>query len=237
MTEGSFNTSPPLGRPPLSTVVLSIGAGSVAVLLLVEPGIKRSVIFFEFVGFLGLVGGYEAWHRYGSVPGGSMLASGVIFLGYASLLITSEITGTIDRLFIVPGMIGIALLGAGLIPALGAQARPFVIVGTGFIFLEILAHGIIAETSLHILLLSSVATIVAWDVADHGISLGRQIGRTGRSFSVTALHSIVTLIVGLTVSLTILLMNRLPSIEMSAAAFFFILVAGFTLTLALRGRE
>lgn len=46
------------------------------------------------------------------------------------------------------------------------------------------------------LLVAAVALAVAWDVADHGVLLGRQVGRAARTRRNVAVHAATTLLVG-----------------------------------------
>lgn len=46
------------------------------------------------------------------------------------------------------------------------------------------------------LLVAAVALAVAWDVADHGVVLGRQVGRAARTRRNVAVHAATTLLVG-----------------------------------------
>ncbi|EMA65143.1 hypothetical protein C461_14915 [Halorubrum aidingense JCM 13560] len=46
------------------------------------------------------------------------------------------------------------------------------------------------------LLVSGVALVLAWDLADHGMSLGEQVGRAGRTRRNAAVHAGATLFAG-----------------------------------------
>lgn len=96
-----------------------------------------------------------------------------------------------------PGSVGVALLGASTL-ALGAFTGSRVALdgGAGLLFLGVVLAA--AFTSQPVIpLLGGVATVVAWDVGDTGISLGRQLGTAASARRLEAVHAGSSVVVGL----------------------------------------
>jgi hypothetical protein len=108
----------------------------------------------------------------------------------ATLALVTTLQGT-------PASVGVALLGASTL-ALGAftGSRAALDGGAGLLFLGVVIAAAFTTQPV-IPLLGGVATVVAWDVGDTGISLGRQLGTAARTSRVEMVNAGASVGVGL----------------------------------------
>jgi hypothetical protein len=92
------------------------------------------------------------------------------------------------RLELLPGLVGIALLGAGLCPISGRFARRFVSAGLASVVIGVAIVGVFESKPPLRLLAATVAAVVAWDIAEHSISLGEQLRTDVTTRSVDLVH-------------------------------------------------
>jgi hypothetical protein len=90
------------------------------------------------------------------------------------------------------GIAGITAIAAGL---LVTESRTWVTLGTGSLFLCVLVSGGFG-TPVEFLLVSTVATVLAWDLGQHAIGLGDQIGSHSRTRRNEIIHGAFSTIVG-----------------------------------------
>ncbi|WP_254768732.1 DUF7519 family protein [Salinilacihabitans rarus] len=90
-----------------------------------------------------------------------------------------------------------AIGAAGVAAGLARGARPGVDVGCLVLFLGVVAGGL-GIGSVELTLIGTVATVVAWDLAQGAIDLGDQLGRGARTARLEAVHAVSSLLVGLT---------------------------------------
>lgn len=75
------------------------------------------------------------------------------------------------------GFGGLAILASGLF---GETSRARVTLGTGGLFLSVLVAGGFG-TPAEVLLVSMIGTLLAWDLGQHAIGLGEQVGSHSRT--------------------------------------------------------
>lgn len=226
-------TVTPTHRPTLPGTVVAVGAGLVAVGLLVDTAAQWQALLVELAG-IGLVGaGYAARDR--SRVGGTLLAlvgAGLV-LTALGLALTDPST-VANRLELLPGMVGLALLLAGLLPVRSGRERALLTLGTALLFVGVVTSGVVRGSTLPRLLVASIATVLAWDAGDNAISLGRQAGRQARTYRAELTHAGATVLVGASVVAGALAIEHLDVQGLSLTGFAALLVAGFALVLALR---
>ncbi|SNZ17078.1 hypothetical protein SAMN06269185_2881 [Natronoarchaeum philippinense] len=88
------------------------------------------------------------------------------------------------------GLAGAGAVGAGLIVA---ESRTWVAVGVGALFLSVLISGGFG-TPVELLLVSMVATVLAWDFGHNAISLGEHVGRHSTTRRNEIIHGAATTI-------------------------------------------
>lgn len=186
-------------RPTVPGAVLAMAAGALAVALLVTGGTQWRALGVELAGFAFLAGGYGAWRRRLLAPGGLLALVGAALVAGGIGVALVRPTEMVDRLELVPGTVGLAVLFAGLWPSRTGVQRALVTAGTALLFVGVVASGVVRGASLPELLLATVATVLAWDSAEQAVSLGRQVGRRASTARAELTHAGGTVLVGVVV--------------------------------------
>ncbi|WP_092891052.1 DUF7519 family protein [Halopelagius inordinatus] len=92
---------------------------------------------------------------------------------------------------VAPAAVGVFLLGVGLYRA----SRRLVTLGSAALFVGVLLAGVRGGVP-EAVLLSALATVLAWDTADHALGIGEQLGREAHSSRLVFVHAATTLLVG-----------------------------------------
>lgn len=133
-----------------------------------------------------------------------------------------------------PGSVGVALLGASTL-ALGALtgSRLALDGGAGLLFLGVvLAAAFTAQPAIP--LVGAVATVVAWDVGDTGVGLGRQLGTAAPTQRLEAVRTGASLAVGLGAAVGAYAVYILAAGNQPLPALVLLLFAAVVLTATLR---
>lgn len=108
--------------------------------------------------------------------------------------IVATLTSAPFALLALPlGLAGTGAIAAGL---LLAEDRTWVTIGTGALFLSVLVSGGFG-TPVELMLVSTIATVLAWDVGHNAISLGRQMGRHSRTRRNEVIHGATSTVVAM----------------------------------------
>jgi len=96
--------------------------------------------------------------------------------------------------FAVPfGIAGLAFLATGLF---GSGSRRWVSLGVANLFMGVIVAGGFGAATPPTVLAATVATLIAWDVGQHAITVGEQFGRTAPTRRGEVVHAASTTIVG-----------------------------------------
>lgn len=153
----------------------------------------------------------------GSV-GGATVALGLL----------AAVLATVDMSAAVPAVIAISFfVFAGV-----SGSRKAMTLGVMAIILSLIIGGIVGA-SPSTLLAAGVLAITAWDVLDHGFSLGNQVGRTASTRRNELVHGGSTLLVGTGLAAVLLVLLSLIPGGWPVAAVMFALLAGMFALLAL----
>ena len=130
---------------------------------------------------------------------GAVLVLGAILRG-------ETLADPLQSIELVPGLVGMALVGLGVRPLRQRFARRFVSAGLAAMVVGVALVGIFEAAGPLRLLGATAAAIAAWDVAEHGIGLGEQLRTDAETRAVELLHTgttsaygAVTVVVGLVV--------------------------------------
>lgn len=185
--------------PNLRPARLSAAAAvllSLAALAVVAPAGVVPALGVEVAGLALLAAGttlvHRDWRAFGSVL--ALLGLGVVVGAVAFLWAT---TG--DHFLVVqfaPGMLGAALVAAGVVPFRGEGSTRLVKLGTALVFVTVLAVGIVQRPTRWVLLGSGVLVVLSWDAGENAIGLGAQVGRRARTAAPEAVHLLGTAVVG-----------------------------------------
>lgn len=226
--------STPVHRPTIPGSVLAVAAAAVAVAVVADTPTQWRALGLEIAGLACVAVGYVAWRRESliGVVAGLLAGASLVAAGFG-LAITGPVT-IVHRLELLPGMVGLVVLLAGLLPVRVGRERTLVVVGTALVFVGVATSGVVRGATLFRLLVAGIATVVAWDLGEQAISLGRQVGRDADTYRVELVHLGGTAVAGTGVLVATLVVYRMDVTGLSLAGLAVLLVAGVVLTVALR---
>jgi len=223
-----------LDRPTAPGALLAMLAGFAAVALLIEGAGQWQALVVDIVGLALCAGGYVAWQRGQKVPGSlAALAGGVLVL-VALALAVSQPEAMTERLELLPGLLGLAVLLAGLLPVRAGWERRLVTTGAAFLFVGVVTSGVVRGASEIQLLAAGVASVLAWDLGEQAVSLGGQVGRRAQTHRAELVHAGGSLLAGVAILAVTLGVAALDVQGLSLAGFAVLLVAAFALVVATR---
>jgi len=163
-----------------------------------------------------------------TVNRGPLFASSVIsVLAGAIAVVTS---GLISLLALFFGVLGLGLVAVGVFVL---DSRSAVSFGAGSILVCVLIGGV-SGIPAHLLLLSMVGTITAWDVGHYGIALGTQLGKGDHNRRVEYVHAGITLALGIVAASVAYMVYTLSPGGQPVSALIFLLLATMFLGWAVR---
>ena len=174
-------------RPTPLASGLALVLAAVSTAILAPTLLQRVTIVTALVG-VGLVvaGGREF---EGPVPWEWLpTALGAAFV-LGSVFLAATLSGSRPRIELVPGLVGIVLIGLGVRPVRQRFARRFVSAGLAAMVVGVALVGVFEAAGPLRLLGATAAAIAAWDVAEHGISLGEQLRTDAETRAVELLHT------------------------------------------------
>ncbi|MDS0282292.1 DUF7519 family protein [Haloarcula onubensis] len=174
-------------RPTPLAAALALLLGAVSTAILAPTLGQRVAILAALVG-AGLVaaGGREF---DAPVPTGRLWTAVGATLVLAALLRGETLADPRESIELVPGLVGLALLSLGVRPLRQRYARRFVSAGLAVMVVGVALVGIFEAAGPLRLLGATAAAIAAWDIAEHGVSLGEQLRTDAETRSVELLHA------------------------------------------------
>lgn len=228
------NPTTPTHKPTVPGSVLAVGTGIVAVALVIDTAAQWQALLVEVAGLLLVAGGYGAWNQQRRIAGLLSAIAGVLLIGVGIVFAVSIPTATVHRLELLPGMLGLIALLAGLLPIRSDWERELVSVGAALLFIGVATSGVVRESTLVSLLLAGIATVVAWDLGEQAVSMGRQLGRGARTYRAELTHAAGTVFAGVGALVATLGVNRLDVQGLSLTSLSVLLLAGFLLAVSIR---
>lgn len=118
----------------------------------------------------------------------------------------------VDSIEVVPGLLGIPVLAAGLAPVRRNRTRLLVSAGTGLVFASVVASAGVFGASTLSLLAAGAATVVSWDLAEQAVNLAEQVGEEAEAARAELVHGGASVLVGgVAVGLTTLVRGAGPT--------------------------
>lgn len=207
-------------QPAYAGSALAVVAAACVTGVLASQPVQVSIACVEAVGGLlllgsGLVrrGGHRVLGRALVLVGGGLVC---LSLG-VSLLAPG---GLFERLAFLGGALATACVVLGVFPLKRSWARGLNGVGATLFGCSLVFLAWMSTLPALQILLGIGLTIVAWDTADHAISLGEDVGRSARTYPVTGVHFVGSLGVGLAAGAVALVTARveLPAVPVAALA-------------------
>lgn len=218
-------------RPRRLSALLSLAVATAALAVLAGGPEQRVALA------LGAGGAFLVWaglrRRAGSVAGGAVaLAGAVAVLGGLRVAFTRP-DRIADRVEVVPGIVGLAVLAGGLAPLYGGHERLHVSAGTGLVFTSVLASTGVLGASTPSLLVAGAATVVSWDLAEQSINLAEHVGEEAETVRVELVHGGASVLVGGVAVGTTTAVEAAGVSGLPLVAVLFLLAAAVTLTVVL----
>lgn len=219
---------PAWGSSLLAVIVLAFAVSRVGHEAAVATGLG-----IEVAGLVVVAVGASLVRRGHRLVGLPLAVGGIAVVGLGICYVLMLLARPPALLDVVPGLLGVALVGIALVPVRGRGSRWSLRVGVALAFLGVLASAVLQETTPGVQLLAGTLCIVAWDLGENAISVGTQLGRRARTWSIEAVHGVATLVVAwLAIRLSRVASGVQPPTT-SLSAFVLLVVAVLVLTAAL----
>lgn len=163
------------------------------------------------------------------VPQGRLWTALGAVLVLGSILRGATLADPRQSVELVPGLVGMALVGLGVRPLRRRFARRFVSAGLAAMVVGVALVGIFEAAGPLGLLGATAAAIAAWDGAEHGISLGEQLRTDAETRSVELLHTGATSAYGAVAVVVALVIYENGTTGLPLSALVLLLAAAITL--------
>ncbi|MBV0924950.1 hypothetical protein KTS45_12155 [Halomicroarcula limicola] len=162
---------------------------------------------------------------------GTAVGALVVLAAFALALTSPSTSGA--RLELFPGLVGVVLVGLGVRPVRQRFARRFLSAGLAALVVAVALSGIFERAGPLALLAAVAAAIVAWDVGEHGVSLGEQLRTDADTRSVELVHAGVSTAYGAALVVATLLLFENGATGLPLATLVALLVGAIALMAAL----
>lgn len=210
---------------------VAVAAGAVA--LVASADWQRFALLVTLGGLAVLWSGVQLArgdHRFlGAILG--LVGCGVTLAGFA-FGITGGPTFS-ERVELLPGLVGIALLAMGLAPVRRGWERRLVTGGTALVLVSVLTSGVVYGSTQLVLLVGTVATVVAWDLGEQAINMAEHVGRRARTWTVELVHGTVGILVGVVALTVARFVSGIDVVSVPFAGLLILLAAIVALAVAL----
>lgn len=234
MTAAAPHPRPSVDHCPLPAGTIAIGVAAIVLLILADTWNHRIPVIVTLGGVSTIAVGGEMWRRRHRMIATAVSLGGVAMLGIGFATAMTAIESISHRLILFLGVPGLALLGVALALPIGWYTRGVVMAGTGLVFGAVLTSGILNTVSLPFVVVTGTATILAWDAADHGVGLGKQVGRDARTWRASLVHLSMTALAGGVIAFGALAAHRFARVGLSLTALVVLILSCIALALAIR---
>lgn len=186
----------PTHRPTRVASLLAVLAAGGAVGAVATLPAQRAAIL-TVIGAVIVFGAADVLIRRGYRPLGGvvgLVGVGMVVVGMG--LGFTFTSGYTPRAELLPGLVGIAVLGVGVLGPHRALSRRLVSAGLVLLLIGVVLSGLVKGADAAGLLAAVALAVVAWDAGEHAISLGEQLGREARTWPVEAMHVATSGLVG-----------------------------------------
>ncbi|MFC4357945.1 hypothetical protein ACFO0N_08275 [Halobium salinum] len=183
-------------RPARVAASVAVVAALLSVVAVADGGSQRVAIGVGAAGLLLLGGTALARDRGLRLVAVLVGVAGVVgVLGGVGAGATLPATTTL-KAEVPLGLLGAGLLALGLVPVREGWSRRLVSVGTALLVCNVVLSGIVHGADALPLLAAFTASVVAWDVGEHAINVGEQLGARARTWPVELGHAGATSLFG-----------------------------------------
>lgn len=220
-------------HPKLVSIVISLGAGVAAVLLVANNSGQSQAVILQTVGLAVFVLGVTAHRKRHPFVGWllSIVGIGIALVAIGLGLIQAGTPSA--EMELLPGMVGLVILAVGVTGIRDGWERGLIAAGTAGLLVGLLMSGLVHGATTAALLGSAVATVVAWDAGEQGVNLGEQVGSRAVTWSSELAHVAGTTLVGV-IGVTLAFgAYGIGVDDVPLAGLFLLLIGAVTLTAAL----
>lgn len=207
-------------QPTYAGSSLAVLAAACVTGVLASQPVQVSIAGIGAVGaFLLLGSGHIRRHGHRVLGGGFVFAgSGLICLALGLSLLSQS--GLFERTAFFGGILAMACVVLGVFPLRQSWAGSLVWLGIVLFSCSLVFLVWVSDPGRMQLLLGFSLTIITWDMAEHAIVLGNDVGRSARTYPVTVVHFMGSLGVGLVAGIVALMVDsvQLPAIPIAALA-------------------
>lgn len=230
-----LNPVPVQKRPARLSSAIGVAAAAVALAAVVARSGAHLVIVLVVAGLaVGAIGVAISGRGY-TGAGRTVLLAGVGLALLAIPIALTTVTATSVQLALLPGVLGLLVLGLALLPIRGQGSRGWVKTGTALVFVGVIAGALFRISPADRLVVSVGLVVVAWDVSDHAIGIGEQLGGVARTRRLELVHVGGSGAVASVGVLAASLVGGVSIAGLGIEAFVLLLVAVVTLSLSLHG--
>jgi hypothetical protein len=207
-------------QPTYAGSALAVVAAACVTGVLATQPIQVSITGVEAVGALLLLGSGLVRRRGHYVVGGVLVVGGCGLVCLSLGLSVLAPGGLFKRIVFLGGALALAFVTLGVFPLKPSWARGLNGFAAVLFSCSLVCLAWIATPSGLQILLGVGLTIVAWDMAEHAITLGADVGRSARTYPVTGVHFIGSLGVGLVAGVVAVVVSgvALPAVPIAALA-------------------
>lgn len=184
------------------------------------------------LAFLALGRGFHSKEH--SVVGHVLTATGLLVVVVSFGLAVTEPSDVGVRVWLLVGTVAAFLVAVAVVPVVDRWPRQLLKIGSGLLFLSVLLGGLVSLGPLSTLLVGAVAALLVWDVGEHAIGIGEQLGRTAPTTRIELTHLAASLLVGVVAIVVGLAVTRLGTPALSFPSFVALVLAVVLFGVALR---
>lgn len=228
-----------VSHPTRPGSALSLAAAVLALSLAATGGIGGLLpgVVLVVLGYLALTAASTLRLDGGNRTLGSLLLAAGVGLSLGGVAVGTLGAETLPSgLVVAAGLLGVALIGAGLAPVPRVTIltpRRFVSAGTAALVVCVVLGGLFGQPEALSLLAATAAVVVAWDAGDQAISLGEHVGRRARTWPVELGHTGATAAYGAVVVAATFGVTRLHVTNVPLLGLLLLLVGAVALLVAL----
>jgi hypothetical protein len=220
-------------QPSYAGSAIALFAAVCAAGLTTTHPVQHTLVTVEALGVLLVLlsaGVRQRGHRLGGL---SLLLVGGGVVGLTLGLSTVFPAGLVERGALLCGMLGPAVLLLGLYPFREGLTRHLTGLGIALLVSTVVVRGWLGGIGQLQLLAAVALTILAWDVSEQAVRLGRDVGRGTRSAVVSLAHTAGSLLVGLLGVTAAAGIYGVPPSKIPLVALALLLASALVLVLAL----
>ena len=216
-----MGTSSVVNQPTYVGSALAVLAAACVTGVLASEPVQVPIAGVEAVGAFLLLGSGLVRRRGHRVLGGGLVFAGSGLICVALGLGLLSPSGLFERIAFFGGTVAMACVVLGVFPLRQSWAGSLVGVGTVLFSCSLVFSAWISNPGSLQLLFGVGLTILVWDMGEHAIMLGNDVGRNAQTYSVTVAHFVGSLGIGLAAGTIALMVDsvRLPAIPIAALVF------------------